>query len=60
MNYRTDPILGEAFCIFIFFRFPDSEIFVLTGLQIYSLWRDSENTEYLEMWLCEKTRYLGF
>ena len=24
MKYRTDPILGEAFCIFIFFYFLDS------------------------------------
>ena len=32
MNYHTDLILGEAFCIFIFFHFLDSGIFVLTGL----------------------------
>ena len=28
MNYRTDLILGEAFCIFIFFYFPDSGLSV--------------------------------
>ena len=28
MNYRTDLILSEAFCIFIFFLFPDSEFSV--------------------------------
>ena len=25
MNYCTDLILAEAFCIFMFFHFPDSE-----------------------------------
>ena len=29
---RTDLTLGEAFCIFIFFHFPDSGLSVLTGL----------------------------
>ena len=28
MNYRTDLILSEAFCIFIFFLFSDSELSV--------------------------------
>ena len=32
MNYGTDLILAEAFCIFIFFHFPDSALSVLTGL----------------------------
>ena len=31
--YHTDLILGEAFCIFIFFYFPDSALSVLNGLQ---------------------------
>ena len=31
MKYRTDLILGEAFCIFIFFHFLDSGISVLNG-----------------------------
>ena len=30
MNYHTDLIFGEAFCIFIFFHFSDSGISVLT------------------------------
>ena len=37
MKHRTDLILGEAFCIFIFFYFPDSGLSVLNGLQFYSL-----------------------
>ena len=37
MKYRTDSILGEAFCIslLLFFHFPDSVLSVLTGLNIY-------------------------
>ena len=35
MKYRTDLILGEAFCIFIFFYFLDSGLSVLNGLQFY-------------------------
>ena len=31
MKYRNDLILGEAFCIFIFFHFLDSGISVLNG-----------------------------
>ena len=30
MNYHTDLIFGEDFCIFIFFHFSDSGISVLT------------------------------
>ena len=29
MNYCIDLILGKAFCIFIFFHFPDSRLSVL-------------------------------
>ena len=29
MKYRTDLILGKAFCIFILFHFPDSKLSVL-------------------------------
>ena len=36
MKYLTDLILGEAFCIFIFFHFPDSGLSVLSGLYFYS------------------------
>ena len=32
MKYLTDLILGEAFCIFIFFHFPDSGLSVFNGL----------------------------
>ena len=45
MKYRTDLILGEAFCIFIFFYFLDSGLSVLNGLQFYFWLRDSENLE---------------
>ena len=31
MKYCTDPILGKASCIFIFFYFPDSRLSVLKG-----------------------------
>ena len=36
IKYRTDPILGEAFCIslVIFFHFPDSGLSILTGLHL--------------------------
>ena len=36
MKYRTDPILGKAFCIslVVFFHFPDSGLSVLTGLHL--------------------------
>ena len=34
MNYRTDLILGEAFCIF--FHFPVSGLAVLTSLHFYT------------------------
>ena len=37
MKHRTNLILGEAFCIFIFFYFPDSGLSVFNGLQFYSL-----------------------
>ena len=45
MKNRTDLILGEAFCIFIFFYFLDSGLSVLNGLQFYFRLRDSENGE---------------
>ena len=32
LKYCTDLILGEAYCIFIFFHFADSRLFVLNGL----------------------------
>ena len=40
-NYRTDLILGEAFCIFIYSHFPDSGLSVLSGLHCFR--RESEN-----------------
>ena len=46
MKNCTDLILGEAFCIFIFFYFLDSGLSVLNGLQFYFRLRDSENREY--------------
>ena len=47
MKNRTDLILGEAFCIFIFFYFLDSGLSVLNGLQFYFRSRDSENRELM-------------
>ena len=32
MKYCTELIFGKAFCLFIFFYFPDSELSVLNGL----------------------------
>ena len=32
IKYRTDLILGEAFCMFIFFYFLDAGLSVLNGL----------------------------
>ena len=46
MKYRTDLILGEAFCLFISFYFLDSGLSVLNGLQFYFWLRESENREY--------------
>ena len=45
MKYRTDLILGEAFCTVVFFRFPDSGLSLSNGLYFYFLGRDSENRE---------------
>ena len=50
MKYRTDLILGEAFCLFIFFYFLDSGLSVLNGLQFYFWLRDSENLQLIQMW----------
>ena len=35
MNYCIYLILGKAFCIFIFFHFPDSRLSVLRGFRFY-------------------------
>ena len=45
MKYRTDLILGEAFCIFIVFSFLDFGLSVLNGLQFYFGLRDSEKPQ---------------
>ena len=50
MEYCTDLILGEVFCIFILY-FPDSELSVLNGLHFYSHWHDTENREYVVLLL---------
>ena len=47
MKYRTDLILGEASCIFIFIYFLESELSVLNGLHFYFWLRDSENAQLL-------------
>ena len=56
MKNRTDLILGEAFCIFIFFYFLDSGLSVLNGLQFYFRLRDSENREYRNILLHENNK----
>ena len=33
MNYCIDLIIGKAFCIFMFFHFPDSSLSVLKGFR---------------------------
>ena len=33
MNYCIDLIIGKAFCIFMFFRFPDASLSVLKGFR---------------------------
>ena len=46
LKYCKDLILGKAFCIFIFFHFPDSRLFVLNGLPlVYFSWSDRANQE---------------
>ena len=46
MNYCTDLILGKAFCIFIFFHFPDSRLSVLKRFPfLFLLSQVSENRE---------------
>ena len=48
MNYCIDLILGKAFCIFIFFHFPDqSRLSVLKGFRFYLCfltWVKTENS----------------
>ena len=46
MKYRTDLILGETFCIFIFFYSPDPGLSVLTGLKIFVFEGVIVNREY--------------
>ena len=46
MNHCIDLILGKAFCIFIFFHFPDSRLSILNGLHFYFSLRDSAIREY--------------
>ena len=35
MKYYTDLILGEAFCVYIFFYFPDLGLSVYNGLRFF-------------------------
>ena len=45
-NYCIDLILGKAFCIFIFFRFPDCRLSVLKGFRFcfcFLTWVKTEN-----------------
>ena len=46
LKYCTEVILRKAFCIFIFFHFPDSRLSILNGLHIYFSLRDSAIREY--------------
>ena len=49
LKYCIDLILGKAFCIFIFFHFPDSRLSVLNGLHFYFSLRDSAIREYRKL-----------
>ena len=52
MKNRTDLILGEAFCIFIFFYFLDSGLSVLNGLQFYFTHQISiRETNCIGLWI---------
>ena len=47
MNCRIELILGKAFCLFIFFNFPDSRLSVLKGFHFYFCiltWVKTENS----------------
>ena len=46
MKYRTDLILGESFCICIFFYFLDPGLSELNGLQFYFWLRYSEYPQF--------------
>ena len=35
MKYYSDLNLGEGLCIFTFFHFPDSELYLLKGFDFY-------------------------
>ena len=60
MKYRTDLILGKAFCIFIFFYFLDSGLSVLNGLQFY-FWLRTNDVKLTNLQcLCEVCHFPHF
>ena len=50
-NFR-DLKLGESLCIFIFFLFSESGLYLLNGFDFYFEWRDTENQQLslLKFW----------
>ena len=52
MNYCIDLILGIAFCIYIFFHFPDSRLSVLKGSHFYFCFLTLVKTENKKV-LCQ-------
>ena len=42
-----DLKLGESLCIFTFFLFSESGLYLLNGFDIYFEWRDTENQQLL-------------
>ena len=41
-----DLKLGESLCIFTFFLFSESGLYLLNGFNFYFEWRDTENQQY--------------
>ena len=48
MNYRTDLTVGEAFCIFVFFHFPDSglSVFIFDGVTVKRISLDGVDYQF--------------
>ena len=42
-----DLKLGESLCIFTFFHFSESGLYLLNGIDFYFEWRDTENQQYI-------------
>ena len=61
MKYRTDLILGEGFCIFIFFLFPRFWTFCINWFEIFGFEGvivKTENTDLQLDKIARKSRYV--